>query len=114
MKLKIILVFIVLTLLSSCSKPLPNNKLSYAGNWRSEEMTLLILDDGTVAYERIKNGGSTSINASIKRFDGDDFVVGVWFFTTTFEVSEPPKEINGNWQMVVDGVRLTKAKQFAD
>ena len=104
-------IFFLLFLFSACSQPLPENKLSYAGEWQSKEMRLLILKDGTVAYKRIKGGGSTSVNGPIKVFDGDDFKVGVWFLTTTFEVSEPPHEINGKWQMVVDGVRLTRVNE---
>lgn len=110
-KLKIGLVFLISMLLAACSKPLPEDKLTYAGDWHSKEMDLLILADGTVAYKRLKNGGSTSISGPLKQFDGNNFVVGVWFFTTTFEVSEPPKEVDGNWQMVVDGVRLTKVSE---
>ena len=111
MKLKFGLLFLVSMLLVACSKPLPEDKLTYAGDWHSKEMELLILPDGTVAYKRLKSGGATSINGPIKKFEGNNFVVGIWFFTTTFEVAEPPVEIDGNWQMVVDGVRLTKASE---
>ncbi len=95
-------------LLAGCADPLPADKLDYAGDWRAPGMSLLILEDGSVAYERIRSGASTSINGPLKEFDGDDFVVGLWVFTTTFDVTEPPHQVNGEWQMVVDGVRLTK------
>lgn len=95
-------------LLAGCTDPLPEDKLDYAGDWRAPGMSLLILEDGSVAYERIRSGATTSVNGPLKAFDGDDFAVGVWFFTTTFEVSEPPHQVDGAWQMVVDGVRLTK------
>jgi hypothetical protein len=110
-KLKVGLLFLVSMLLVSCGNPLPEDKLTYVGDWHSKEMDLLILSDGTVAYKRLKNGGSTSINGPIRKFEGSNFVVGVWFFKTTFEVSEPPIETNGNWHMIVDGVRLTKASE---
>jgi hypothetical protein len=74
-------------------------------------MALLITQDGSVAYKRIKKGMTTSVNGPLKEFDGDDFVVGVLFMTTTFKVSEPPHKVKGRWQMVVDGVRLTKDEQ---
>jgi len=80
------------------------------GEWQSNEMSLLILKDGTVEYERVNGRTSVSIDAPLKEFVEDDFVVGLWFITTTFDVSEPPEEIDGKWQMVVDGVRLTKVK----
>ncbi len=72
-------------------------------------MSLLIFRDGTVEYERVDGNTTVSIDAPLKEFVEDDFVVGVWFIITTFDVSEPPEEIHGKWQMVVDGVRLTKA-----
>ena len=71
-------------------------------------MYLLILTDGTVSYQRLKNGGSTSINAPLKEFVGDDFVVGLAFLTTTFDVKNAPHQVDGKWVMVVDGVKLTK------
>ncbi len=74
-------------------------------------MSLLILKDGSVAYERVRGRATVSIDAPLKEFVEDDFVVGLWFLTTTFDVSEPPEEIGGKWQMVVDGVRLTKVEE---
>ncbi|MFV1980009.1 MAG: hypothetical protein ACC655_02555 [Rhodothermia bacterium] len=96
------------SLLVGCSEPLPESKQDYVGDWQSKEMRLLILADGTVSYERLKNGGTTSVNGPVKEFVGDDLVVGVLFFKTTFEVTETPHEVDGRWQMVVDGVRLTR------
>ncbi len=111
MKYRYLVIFIILFLLSACGQPLPEDKLSYVGEWQSKEMFLLILQDGTVAYKRLKGGGSTSVEGPLKKFIGDDFEVGILFLTTTFEVSEPPHEANGSWQMVVDGVRLTRIRE---
>ena len=71
-------------------------------------MVLLILADGTVAYKRLKGGGSVSVNGPLKEFVGDDFVVGMWFMTATFDVTVPPHQAEGVWKMTVDGVELTK------
>ncbi|MET4203428.1 hypothetical protein [Bradyrhizobium sp. LA6.12] len=49
-----------------------------------------------------------SINAPLRRFEGDHFVVGIAFLLTTFEVSTPPHQEAGTWKMVVDGVELTR------
>jgi len=49
-----------------------------------------------------------SINAPLRRFEGDRFVVGIAFLSTTFEVSTPPHQEAGTWKMVVDGVELTR------
>lgn len=105
-----LLAIISFTLLA-CSKPLPSDKTQYAGDWQSDNMSLLIQANGRVDYSRHKDGVSTSINGPIKEFNGNDFSVGIGPITTTFIVSEPPFETNGHWQMVVDGVRLTKAQQ---
>ncbi len=111
MKYSFFVIFFMLVLLPACSQPLPEDKLSYVGDWQSKEMELLILQDGTVSYKRLKRGGSTSVDGPLKEFVGDDFEVGIWFLTTTFEVSEPPHEVKGSWQMVVDGVRLTRVRE---
>jgi hypothetical protein len=103
-------VLILLFLLIGCSNPIPEDKLDYVGEWRSKEMVLLILQDGSLKYERLKRGGTTSITGPIKAFEGDDFVVGIAFLTTTFEVSKPPHEMDGVWKMEVDGVTLTRTQ----
>ena len=66
MKYRFLLICFMLFLLSACSQPLPEDKLSYVGEWQSKEMRLLILQDGTVAYERLRRVGSTSVNGPIK------------------------------------------------
>lgn len=111
MKLKIYSIVFLTLFLTACSKPLPEAKLSYVGEWQSKEMYLLILRDGSVAYKRLKAGATTSVNGPLKKFVGDDFVVGFAFLTTTFKVSEAPHQINGQWQMVVDGIRLTRLNE---
>lgn len=95
-------------LLVGCSNPLPEPKQDYAGDWQSKEMKLLILTDGTVAYKRSRNGVVTSVNGPIKEFSGSDIVVGFLIVTTTFEVTEGPHKVGEQWQMVVDGIRLTR------
>jgi len=107
---KLILICLLTLTVSACSKAIPDDKLSYTGEWSSPEMYLLILPDGTVSYERLKNGGSTSIDAPLTKFIGDDFVVGFAFFTTTFNVTEVPHEIDEQWFMTVDGVELIKTQ----
>ena len=108
-----LMVIAMAVLLAGCAEPLPENRLDYVGQWRSKEMSLLILADGTVAYERLKSGGTTSINGPMQGFEGDDFIVGLLFLTTRFEVSEPPHEVEGDWTMVVDGVRLWSVPEKA-
>ena len=96
-------------LLAGCGEPIPQARLAYAGDWRGKEMRLVITPEGYCEYNRRHEGGnSTKINAPIQRFEGDNFVVGIGLFTTTFIVSKPPRLDGGQWKMTVDGVELTR------
>ncbi len=96
--------------LTSCSVPVPQDKQDYIGEWRSKnkEMYVLILADGSVRYNRLKKGATTSVNGPLQTFDGDDFIVGISVFKTRFVVSQPPIAEGGVWSMVVDGVELIR------
>ncbi len=97
-------------MLSACGKPVPPEKSAYVGEWRAQAMVLLITQDGSVAYKRMKGGTTTSVNGPLRQFEGDNFVVGVPLISTTFEVSKPPYQQAGKWKMVVDGVELTRVQ----
>lgn len=104
-----LIVFMSFFLLAGCAKPLPKNKLDYAGMWRNEHVLLYISPDGQVRYAKQENRTSTSINAPIKSFVGDDFEVGVGPFYTTFKVTKRPYLDGGVWKMEVDGEILIKS-----
>ena len=93
-----------LLILSACGQPVSEDKAAYVGEWRAQTMGLLLTQDGSVAYKRLKGGVTTSLNGPLRRFEGDNFVVGVPLIATTFEVSKPPYQDAGQWKMVVDGV----------
>jgi hypothetical protein len=97
-----------LLMLSACEPPVPQDKVAYVGEWSAQTMNLTLTQDGTVRYKRVRGNVTTSIDAPLRRFDGDNFVVGVPFISTTFEVSKPPYQEAGIWKMVVDGVELTR------
>jgi hypothetical protein len=94
--------------LAGCAKPVPVDKFHYVGEWKASGMYLLITQDGSVQYERIKSGAKTKVTGPIQKYDGDDFSVGIGFMSTTFVVSKPPYQVSGVWKMVVDGIELTK------
>jgi hypothetical protein len=96
-------------LLAACGKPVPPEKAAYVGEWRSPVMSLRLMQDGSFKYKRVKEGVTTTIEAPLQAFEGDNFLVGVGSMTTTFVVSKPPYQDNGQWKMVVDGVELTRA-----
>jgi hypothetical protein len=101
-------------LLLGCGKPVPTDKSTYVGLWQEKNMSLLITQEGTVSYKRVKSGGTTSIDAPLQGFDGDNFKVGVGLMSTTFVVSKPPYQEGGKWKMVVDGVELTRSSSAPD
>ncbi len=95
-------------LLAGCAEPIEESRLSYVGRWENAEMLLIISRGGRVSYRRNKGGVATSIDAPLTQFIGDDFEVGFFFMTTRFDVAEPPHQVDGVWQMVVDEQRLLR------
>jgi hypothetical protein len=95
--------------LAGCTKPIPAEKTAYVGEWQEKTMSLVINEDGTVQYRRVKGAATTSIKAPLKGFAGNNFEVGVGPMATTFVVSKPPYQDGGNWKMVVDDVTLVKS-----
>lgn len=105
----LIIIMISTLFLSACSGiEIPPDKKDFIGIWQGIGMRLVITPDGGIDYKRVSGTGSTSVTAPILAFDGNDFIVGVWKFTTRFKVSQPPKLVKGKWMMVVDGVVLTR------
>lgn len=74
-------------------------------------MYLHIEKGGSVEYWRRKDNVTTSVNAPLQGFTGDDFDVGIGIgsLQTRFVVSKPPYQDGGKWKMIVDGVELTKS-----
>jgi hypothetical protein len=102
------ILLVSLCVVAGCSRPVPVDKASYIGEWSEKTMYLLITKDGTVKYKREKGNGTTSVNAPIKGFSGDNFDVGVGPMATTFVVSKAPYQDGDKWKMVVDGIELVK------
>jgi len=96
-------------LVSGCNSiPIPEEKRTYVGTWEGVGFHLTITDDGGVNYRRVNGNLTKTVTGPVKSFEGDDFVVGVLFLTTTFKVQHPPYMENNQWLMVVDGVELKK------
>jgi len=105
---KLLLLLTLLVSLFGCGQPVPPEKSSYVGEWREKTMYLLITQDGSVRYKRLKGGASTSIEGPLKGFIGNNFEVGIGPMATTFVVSEPPYQDGEKWKMVVDEIELVK------
>jgi hypothetical protein len=98
--------------IAGCAKPVPAAKSAYVGEWQRPEMYLLITQDGSVKYKRLKSGGETSVEGPLQEFDGDDFSVGIGSMSTRFDVSVPPHQLkDGSWKMTVDGLELTRTPE---
>ena len=96
-------------LIGGCNSiPVPEDKKSYIGTWEGVGFHLSISDNGGVDYRRVNGKRSTKISGPLKNFEGDDFIVGVLFFNTTFEVHKPPYLDGDDWFMVIDGIELKK------
>ena len=105
-----LLAVLVACFIAACGQSVPTDKSDYVGEWRAPEMRLVITREGHVEYERRRGASSTSVNAPLLGFDGDNFSAGVGFLRTTFVVSKPPYREGALWKMVVDGVELTRAE----
>ena len=109
MKLRnLVLSIFLLGSLVACGKPVPPEKSAYVGEWQEKTMYLLITQDGSVQYKRLKGGATVSVSGPLKGFDGNNFEVGVGPMATTFIVSKAPYQDGDKWKMVVDEVELTK------
>jgi hypothetical protein len=58
---------------------------------------------------RLSNGASPTVGGTLQRFEGTDFRVGIGPPATTYVVSAPPRRIDGEWRMTVDGVELRRS-----
>ncbi len=102
-----LIVFAALAL-AGCAKPLPPEKSAYVGVWTGPGVSLVISQEGRVAYRYGQGTLVKKISAPVQEFQGDNFVVGVGPFKTTFAVSSPPRQDGAVWKMTVDGTELTR------
>jgi hypothetical protein len=100
----------LLVLLAGCGKPVPQEKSAYVGEWKAKTAYLLITQDGSVRYERLKGGARSSLEMPLKGFTGDNFEVGVGPMSTTFIVSQPPHQDGDTWKMVVNDLEMVKTE----
>ncbi|MBC3882630.1 hypothetical protein H8K35_14655 [Undibacterium sp. LX40W] len=107
--LKLLLPIFLFVSLIACGNPVPQAKSVYVGEWQEKTMYLLITQDGSVRYKRLKDGVTTSLEAPLKGFTGDNFEVGIGPMSTTFIVNQAPHQEGDKWKMVVDGIELVKA-----
>ena len=100
--------------LAACAQPIAPARLAYVGEWRGKDMALVITAEGQVHYLKVSGNSRKSIDAPLKEFVGDDFIVGVGPFSTRFTVSSPPHRECNVWKMTVDGVEMARGLGPAD
>lgn len=105
---KLLVLMTLLVTLLGCGKPVPPEKSTYVGEWQEKTMYILITQDGSVRYKRLKGGASTSVEGPLKGFIDDNFEVGVGPIATTFIVNKPPYKDGEKWKMIVDDIALEK------
>lgn len=110
-KIATISIVLLSSILSACGKPVPPEKSSYVGEWQEKAMYLVITQDGSVKYERLKGGATVSVSGPLKEFNEKGFEVGIGPMSTTFVVNKPPFQEGTQWKMVVDDVLLTKTAE---
>ncbi len=100
---------VILFLLLPSGGNIPADKQAYIGDWVGSNTRLSISPDGRVTWEMREGEMRKSMeNVPIKRFIGNDFEVGVLFFSTRFVVQSPPKFAAGSWKMTVEGQQLIR------
>lgn len=107
-KKQLLLLTFLALFLSACGKPVPPDKTAYIGKWQSKTMYLVITKEGDISYKRVKGKQTTTINAPLKGFNGNDFEVGIGPLSTMFKVNKPPYQDGDQWKIIVDEVVLTK------
>jgi hypothetical protein len=53
-------------LLVGCTKTVPVEKREYVGEWQEKTMYLLITQDGSVSYKRVKGAVTTSVSSPLR------------------------------------------------
>lgn len=79
----------------------------WSGTWEGPGHTLVIAPDGTLDLRKIEGGGHTDLTLPARGWDGG-ITVGIGPVKTTFQVQEPPHQVDGEWRMVFEGVVLVR------
>lgn len=110
---RIAIIALLLTLLGlvGCGQSVPPDKQAYIGEWQSNGMAVNIAANGKVIVVKEGANGRTKVEAPLQGFTGNDFTIGLGPMKTTYTVSAPPHQVNGEWKMTVDGKELTRVEE---
>lgn len=94
--------------LVACAEPVPMDYSNYVGHWRGDGTLLVIRANGHADYERVTDRSRLSIEGACHSFSDEGFKIGLGLMSASFEVTHPPRQVDGRWRMTVDGVELTR------
>lgn len=88
---------------SGCGKktPIPQDKKDYVGTWISgTQDTIVIRADGA---GNAKVGNTTISGGSVEFPDKNSVSIKAIGLGPTLKINQPPQEVDGKWQVVLDG-----------
>jgi hypothetical protein len=98
---------IIAAALAGCGKktPLADDQKMFAGKW--------VADDGTFVAVYLDGGGdlktsNTNVTGGKTTITADSITIGIGPIKKEMKITEKPKEANGKWAMVLDGIKYTK------
>ena len=88
--------------------PPPAGMEEFVGTWTGGPITLVITAEGSLAYEKSRGAGSTTLTAPVLSWQSDSITAGIGPMTRTFVVDAPPALQDGVGHMRIDGQDLTR------
>ena len=83
-------------------------KKAYVGSWHAENGSALEVDEGGfLHYNKISEGSTSTWAMPIAGFGGDDIICKA-FLTVVVRITVPPKQVDGRWVMVADGMTFRR------
>ena len=104
--MRFLFVILLLSMLS-CKKSNINDHPNFVGNWRASQndatYDLVVKQNGSAVYEKIKGNTTTSANGRLIVKDDDKVKIGI----VNFSLNEYPNQPNdtANWTMTMDDVK---------
>lgn len=95
-------------LLAGCNKtPLDAAHAEYAGEWVARDGTRLHLwSNGSGDFK----GSNTEVTGAPAKFVGDRLEIKLVGIGPSFTVTAPPRKVNGDWVMVLDGQEFRRTE----
>ncbi len=93
--------------LEAALTPEPPPAPAWVGVWEGPGHMLWIADDGTVQVSISDGGTRKNLTAPARSWEGG-ITIGIGPVTQTWDVQEPPHEVDGEWRMVFDGAVLVR------